>query len=284
MASAGTDSQIGTRDRNVPWYNAQLQDIEPPARDIFEKYCGIPSDQVIPHIVQLRERAWDIWPYPCIGRFNFLDLGISQSTLYPHILRRVKDGQTLLDLGCCFGQDIRKLVSDGAPAENLWGADLRAEFINLGYDLFLDKETLKTTFLTADIFDPESALKQLDGQIDIVYTGSFFHLFVWDDQVKVAKRVARLLKPRKGSLVLGRQVGTVKPGEYPHRTNPTGVMWRHDGASFASMWKEVGEATGTKWDVNATLDERSGFAGKTQGSEWSNPNMRRLRFEVQRVE
>lgn len=30
---------------------------------------------------------------------------------YPEILQRVKDGQKLLDLGCCFGQDERRLVS-----------------------------------------------------------------------------------------------------------------------------------------------------------------------------
>ncbi|SLM36092.1 S-adenosyl-L-methionine-dependent methyltransferase-like [Lasallia pustulata] len=282
MASAESSPQVTTHDKSVLWYTPELQNIETPAREIFENYCKIPSDQVTSHILQVRERAWDVWPYPCIGRFNFLDLSLSQSPLYPQILQRVKAGQTLLDLGCCFAQDIRKLVFDGAPSENTWGADLCADFIDLGYDLFLDRETLKTKFLTANIMDPQSALKQLDGQIDIVYAGSFFHLFGWDDQVKVAKRVVQLLKPRNGSLVLGRQVGNVRAGEYP-RTSAKGLMWRHDGASLARMWKEVGLATGTKWNVDATLHEVTGFGGLKSGKEWHDENTRMLRFEVQRV-
>ena len=58
-------------------------------------------------------------------------------------------------------------------------------------------------------------------------------------------------------------------------------MWRHDGASFARMWKEVGVATGTRWDVNATLDEIAGFGGLAQGRKWQDAT---VRFEVQRVD
>lgn len=154
----------------------------------------------------------------------------------------------MLDLGCCFAQDVRKLIFNSAPSENIWVADLCSDFIDLGYKLFLDKETLKSKFFTTDITDPESALKQLEGQIDIVYAGSFFHPTGWDDHVKVATRMVRLLKPRKGSLVMGRQVGNVKAGKYHHRIDAKGSMWRHDVASFAQLWKETGLATGMRWD------------------------------------
>jgi len=56
-------------------------------------------------------------PYPCIGAYRFLDLSIISSPQYDEILSRVKNGEKFLDLGCCFGQEIRQLVSADSTAE-----------------------------------------------------------------------------------------------------------------------------------------------------------------------
>jgi SAM-dependent methyltransferase len=152
---------------------------------------------------------------------------------YAEILGRLKGGEEkFLDLGCCFGQEIRRLVYDGAPSENLTGSDLRPEFFELGYELFKDRETLKSSFIAADIFDTKSELKSLYGTIGVLYAGSFLHLFGWEKQVVIAKRMVELLKPVPGSVVLGRQVGDLVPGERPHRTNPEDTMFRHNVESF----------------------------------------------------
>lgn len=127
-------------------------------------------------------------------------------------------------MGCCFGQEIRRLAADGAPSENLYGSDLRPEFFELGYEFFRDRDTLKSKFIAADIFDPNSALKELDGKIDILYAGSFLHLFGYEQQLEVSIRIAKLLKEKPGSLLVGRQVGNVEAGEKPHRTNPEQKM------------------------------------------------------------
>lgn len=42
--------------------------------------------------------------------YRFLDLSMSQRKEYPEIVRRLKGGEKILDLGCCFGQEIRQLV------------------------------------------------------------------------------------------------------------------------------------------------------------------------------
>lgn len=118
----------------------------------------------------------------------------------------MKDGATLLDLGCCFGQDIRKLVYDGAPSENITGSDLDAGFIDLGYDLFRDKNKLKSTFKTGDFFAPEKAGLE-DGSFDFVHASSFFHLFNLDEQADAIARCLCLLKRKPGSALFGRQVG-----------------------------------------------------------------------------
>jgi len=192
------------------------------------------------------------FPYPCIGMFRFLNMNSPSSPYYPEIIQRLKNGEKLLDLGCCFGQELRQMVFDGAPAENLYGSDLRMDFMELGYDLFLDKDKLTSQFIAADVFDPESDLKQLEGKIDIIQSSSFFHLFTWDQQVELGKIVVKLLKPQPGSMIFGRQVGNKTPAEYPRRQGE-GTRYRHDAASWNKLWMQIGEETGTKWHVEAEL-------------------------------
>ncbi|KAF6217820.1 hypothetical protein HO133_006647 [Letharia lupina] len=288
MAPPEVDPQIKARGRDVHWYKADIGEISEPARRLFENYSRIPPDAVVPHIAEIRDRAWNIFPYPCIGQCRFLDLSISLSPLYPTILRRLKESNhLLLDLGCCFAQDIRKLVSDGAPSENVFGADLRPEFVDLGYDLFRDRDTLKSRFLIGDIFDETtgSTFREFDGKVDIIYAASFFHLFNWEDQVGMTERVVRLLKPVEGSLILGRQRGNVNSGEYEHRTNSKATMFRHNEESWKEMWKQVGKATGSLWDVKVWLekDEDFGRYGKNDGNIKLDLGDRGLRFEVSRI-
>ena len=95
---------------------------------------------------------------------------------------------------------------------------------------------------------------ELHGKIGICYASSFFHLFTLDQQVELATQVVGLLRPQKGSSLVSRQLGSVKPGEYPLRKLEEGKLYRHNVASFAQMWKIVGNATGNVWSVKACLD------------------------------
>lgn len=36
----------------LPWYSAELKELEPLAQELFEKYCGLPPDDVKSHIKQ----------------------------------------------------------------------------------------------------------------------------------------------------------------------------------------------------------------------------------------
>jgi len=113
----------------------------------------------------------------------------------------------------------------------------------MGYRLFLDRDTLKSKFIEADITDANSALSGLDGKIDIIYAGSFLHLFNYEGQIEVCKRLVKLLREKRDSLILGRQVGNTDAGEYVQTTNESGIMYRHNAESFKKMWDEVGEET-----------------------------------------
>ena len=243
-----------------------------------------------------RDRAWSIHPYPCIGRLRFLDLSIIQHPLFQTLIPRLQSSQTLLDLGSCFGQDIRALVAAGAPAQNLYGADLRPEYTQLGYDLFKDRDRLEATFFSGNIFadqegtdvDPddgktENGFAPLRGKLDIIHAASFFHLFSLNEQRALARRLIALLRPLPGSLVIGRQAGNVVAGEMPSRSDPSKTTFRHNGDSWRDMWDAVGRETGTEWRTEVGLKEVEGWSSGMGTEEGRAEGDRMMVFAVHRL-
>ena len=47
------DTQIGGRDKNVPWWSDELQELSPSTKELLMSYSGISSDQVLPHIYKV---------------------------------------------------------------------------------------------------------------------------------------------------------------------------------------------------------------------------------------
>ncbi|THZ89474.1 hypothetical protein D6C84_00094 [Aureobasidium pullulans] len=272
---------VGTKDKSVDWFQPELEDVNAQARSVLETYSNIPSDQVVPHVLRIRDTAWEVFPYPCIGQFRFLDMPLGGFNEYPEILKRLKSGnENYLDLGCCFGQDIRRLVNDGVPGSVLIGSDLHQGFLDLGYDLFKDKDKLDSKFIAADVFESQSALTPLAGKIDILHTSSFFHLFGYEGQKKIARRVVQLLKPQKDSLLVGRQVGNVRAHEEESSASGSGNMFLQNVESWKQMWEEIGEETGTQWDVNATLEDWPLVGNKVS---WHKEGTKRIFFSVRRL-
>lgn len=176
---------------------------------------------------------------------------------------------------------------DGVPSENLYGADLRLEFLELGYELFQDKGSLKAHFLECNLFEEDSEaeggkeLSKLDGKIDIIYIASFLHLFDWKEQVRAGMRMVRLMT--KDSLVFGRQLGTTKPGVYARRLDKSRTRYDHDPNSFQILWDQIGEKTSTKWKVIAELHKVKGWQ-RNDGKDDDAGDTRMIQFEVHRLE
>lgn len=146
-------------------------------------------------------------------------------------------------------------MHDGAPAANLTGTDLRPEFVELGYELFRDRDTFGGAFVTGDILDPsDGALAGLDGRFDVVHSASFFHLFGWDDQVRVGERIVKFFKPGAKALVLGRQVGTFEPLSLEeYRAQGGEGRYHHNVETLQKLWDVIGEKTGTRWKVTGEM-------------------------------
>lgn len=171
---------------------------------------------------------------------------------------------------------------DGAPdnGANLFGMDLEQEFFDLGYDLFRDKGRLQSKFVSADIFAPSSPLDELGGTVDVIHASSFFHLFDWDRQVQVATKVVQILKPGKGSLILGRHMGNEPAGHYSG-TVRDGMRFRHDEASWRKMWDQISTETGTNWNVTFEWDDQQSWT-RASNHKWAEPGARPMRYAVWR--
>ena len=204
---------------------------------------------------------------PCIGRWKFLHLADRHDACYQHILFRLtlpQSNDALLDLGCCLGQALRQLRADGVHGSRLFGTDLNPTMIDIGYDMFCDRDSLGATFIIGDMIDPEdSRISQLVGEVTLVQADSFFHLFNWTQQLYIGKRVVSFLKPgTKNAVIFGRQAGTLKRGVLP---SDGYSPYLHNPESFQQLWDEVGNMTGTRWAVQFEPD--GGLSSKLPGIE-----------------
>src|ERR1700733_1614216 len=148
-------AEMAARQKEQPFYKATLQSIDPDARKIFEEYAGIPPAEVLSHVQTVRDRAWKLFPYPCIGMFSFVKMHISKNPAYSTVLKRLlanddKKGETtLVDLGCGLGQELRTLIAAGVPPTSLYGLEVIDGFVELGFELFKDKATMQSRFIVA---------------------------------------------------------------------------------------------------------------------------------------
>ncbi|KAH9950805.1 hypothetical protein B0H21DRAFT_721779 [Amylocystis lapponica] len=206
-------------------------------------------------ILEVQEEAYAKYPYPCIHAFHYVSLFMSQNPAYPSVMAAAKSApDTLfLDIGCCMGSDVRKLVFDGYPAARVLASDLRREYITLGHTLYQDLDTCPIRFFTSDIFSlaPDASksltapvrvpevtdLAELRGALTHIYVGALFHLFDEATQYALALRLAVLLRRSPGALVFGRHSGLEEAGMIDDHLGRT--RYGHSPESWVHMWKHV---------------------------------------------
>ncbi|XP_006455459.1 hypothetical protein AGABI2DRAFT_75738 [Agaricus bisporus var. bisporus H97] len=230
--------------------------------EFFKSQTRIRDDDALKnHIIEVQRKAYEIHHYRCIQNFSFTRrvLKISRLPAYEHVLQlqKTRPGAILLDIGCCFGNDIRKAVADGWPVENAIGSDIHGEFWSYGHELFKSNpETFPAGFVAGDAFsstmieprDPFysppasprptdlktlTTLVPLQGHVSVLHTSLFFHLFDEDQQLALAKQLSTLLSPEPGSIMFG-----IHGGEHVKSTGPSNgrEMFCHSPESWTSLW------------------------------------------------
>ncbi|KAK7448849.1 hypothetical protein VKT23_013578 [Stygiomarasmius scandens] len=93
----------------------------------FQSQTGITDlEELRSHILSVQEEALKTHAYPCIRYFLFLRLRIAKHPAYKILLEGMKSDKSalFLDVGCCFGADIRNAIADGCLGENIIGSDI----------------------------------------------------------------------------------------------------------------------------------------------------------------
>ncbi|KAI0087629.1 hypothetical protein BDY19DRAFT_954634 [Irpex rosettiformis] len=291
MAYVGNDSSSTGPHNHVEWQrnlDERLYNPNPEALAFFRVETGIQDDEELKtHIFSIQKEAFSICKYPCIRVFEFMTLKMTRVSAYDEVLKLGRDrkGAIFVDLGCCFGNDSRKLVLDGYPIQNIVAADLRKVLWDLGHKLFRSTpQSFPVPFIEGDIFDPTfltieppiptssvhinspldlrtlTSLNPLRGQVSALFAGSFFHLFSFDQQYEIARALAGLLSPQPGSVLFGLHGAIAGRGFW----QPEGVQYKmacHSPESWKEMWYEIfgsGEGGDGGIEVRASLVEEVG--------------------------
>ncbi|KAF8501257.1 hypothetical protein JB92DRAFT_872960 [Gautieria morchelliformis] len=257
------------------------------------------AEQLREHILRIQAEAYESYPYPCVRRFQFTKLAITKFPCYDHVLQLPKSRKKaiFLDLGCCFGHDIRAIASDGYPMENIVALDLSRGLWDFGLQLFNSApRTFPVTFVEGDIFDsatfdmkstlstPEvpsllslgNSLTGLRNHLSAIHISMVFHLFLEDKQFELAQRLGALLSPQPGSIIFGRHVGLPVSGI--HTKNASGLtMFCHSPESWRTLWETVIFEEGTvevdaklvpSDTIESTGEEPSRFYGNDSDERW----------------
>jgi len=176
-----------------------------------------------------------------------------KNLIYKRALEAGRNSDSIfLDIGCCMGTDVRKLVQDGYPAHHVFGCDIRPEFIRAGYDLYQDENDCRIRFFSSDVFDvPVNAasvkvdvplpsvsnLSDLTNRVTHIYAGALFHLFDEATQYAIAVRMATLIRRGTGAIIFGRHQGLDPAGMIDDVMDR--VRYGHSPESWKRMWHRV---------------------------------------------
>jgi SAM-dependent methyltransferase len=209
-----------------------------------------------------------------------------------------RQGPYFLDLGCCVGQELRSLASEGIPSQNLYGSDIVPSYLSKSYILFNDAAKFRGSLVSADIFSPtlfSDAFNGWESKFRVVHAGLFLHLFSYEKQVMVCRRVIKLLSEEPGSMFLGENAGCLGGGERALRsgTKVEGSggeksYFLHDDVTFSTMWDMVTRDSKTegKWKVDATFrvwDKDRNAADANGGPFFVGNGIGWLNFSVERL-
>ncbi|KAF5324136.1 hypothetical protein D9619_011098 [Psilocybe cf. subviscida] len=183
-------------------------------------------------------------------------------------LTKIKDKDDLRAHIVAVQRKAFEAVIDGWPADSVIASDLRQEFWNYGHELFRSTpETFPANFVSGDVFNPTmlaprgpfinnseifnilssptpalpdlTNLTPLQGRISAIHTSSFFDIFSEEEQHRLARVIASLLRPEAGSVIFGQHSARPEKGFRKRWRGPAtdaNSMFCHSPESWKELW------------------------------------------------
>lgn len=132
----------------------------------------------------------------------------------------------LLDYGCGTGDNVRQLIRDGFPREQITAFDLNWESISLGLDLYRDGEEMEELVVVSEIF-PFGP-----GEFDTVYSASVIHVIAGEQEfLDYLDHACSVLRP--GGIFFGSTLGLIDGAVRPPGTRgPPRILTREQLVAF----------------------------------------------------
>ncbi|KIJ29312.1 hypothetical protein M422DRAFT_36973 [Sphaerobolus stellatus SS14] len=249
-------------------YNPTPEDVQ-----WMKQVTGIQDEEELKaHALKIQAEGLVVYPYPCLKTFAYTTFKVGKHPAYRDVLAigKTRPGAIYLETACCFGNDVRKVISDGYPIENIIASDLKEDFWIVGHKFFrTTPETFPVPFLAGDVFDPSfispdispapisstppttevpilktlTSLTPLQHHVSIIHAASFFHLFNEEPQRRLAFLLGSLLSPLPGSMIIGTHGGLLDTEENkkgaPRFIDLVGSLFAHSPTSWRELW--IGE-------------------------------------------
>ena len=202
----------------------------------FKEYANIQENSLVTKVFEVYTKSLEVHHYRCLSTLKFLLPRITASPYYNEI-KNQSTNKKFLDIGCALGTDLRKMNLDGIPQKNLYGLDIEKGFINLGYNLFNDKNTNKMTFIIGNILDKDFIQQmKLESSFDIAYSSSVIHLLDNQQVKQFLSNSYRIV--REMGVFFGQTTGLPEPREIQEASGRHYFL--HSGDSLKEELKKIG--------------------------------------------
>ncbi|KAL0482472.1 mRNA cap guanine-N7 methyltransferase [Acrasis kona] len=186
--------------------------------------------------------------YGCIQNLRFLETKFDKHRLYHDmVVKLTTDRSTsILEVGCCFGTDVRKLLMDGVHKGQIVASDVTSAFWELGKELYQDEQiinqirTIWGDFATLNIQDGIDIYKEgLVQTFDFVAAWAVLHVFSKHQCEDFLRNVYKTLK--SGGVFVGLCALQENEGEWKMGDKISATpRYLHSMGSLAALLAEVG--------------------------------------------
>ncbi|KAJ3385921.1 hypothetical protein HDU84_001897 [Entophlyctis sp. JEL0112] len=273
-------SYVGTKKRASEYPGDLLASLEEfakknPAMDTewFTRTTGLSSTDVparITDTISATEAAGH-HVYKCIQNGWFAVPRAVTHPAYASVQARFSDPEfTVLELGCCYGTDARRMVTDGLPASRLTVSDLHSAYFDIGQRvLFAGAEDLLAGAHKwfGDLAVVGAALDAgLDGKFDAVSAQAMLHVMSAQQSSAFLSEIFLCLKSGRSAVLFGTCVGTQAAGGQEWSATPTkGMPGRVEAARFLHSSKSLAAVLSNIGYENISVEEhiRSSAGGES---------------------
>jgi hypothetical protein len=212
--------------------------------------------EAVEHIVRIwRQVKERLHTYRCVQSLAFLIPKLHKFQAYSKLMAIYAEHKAVkvADVGCCFGQDVRKLVLDGIPPAMIWAIDVTGGYWTAGRELYrevgdnvsahaaahgIDKVHTNFCDLCAVSISDDVKTDIVNGSFDCVISKNVFHVLSFAQSERLVLRMGQMLK--SGGFVMGICLGAQKEKDWAMTPDGSEVRFLQSKKTLTAVFEKYG--------------------------------------------